>query len=327
MIVTPASIAYGFLSLLALVLSSGLVVLAAQRLQVDESRADRGGALTLALALGHAVLVLRVLAWPVLYVMFASYVGIVRGSMCVYGVTQAMPGVTLALQLVEPAAFLVSGATLALLGAYRAGATVRPRRLLAHLALAAGLSLVASLIGLTFLLAPKPVQEVSWCSAVAESPAAAGPSGFLLPESTGRVVLSLTQSLALALLLVQLWHLAQPSRRRVLLSAPIALAHVAAAVVALFGPIAPVITGLRAHHCAYCLASPRHAPYGLGLIGFLLLALSTAMPIWLAWLALATGEDESPRARRWRAVGVLALIAFWSLVLSAYFLTPLPSAR
>lgn len=318
MIVTPAAIAYGCLSLLALVLSSALVVLTAQRLQVAEAKADRGGALALALAIGYAVLVLRLLAWPALYVMLASYVGLVRGSMCVYGVTQAMPGVTAALQLVEPAAFVVCGATMALLGAYRAGAAVRPRRLLSHLALAAGISLAASIIGLTFLLAPKPTQEVSCCSAVAETPAAAGPSGLRLAAGTSRAVMAVTQSLALALVLVQLWQLAMPSRGRALLAAPIALAHAAAAVVALFGPIAPVLTGMRSHHCAYCLLSPRYAPHGLGALGFLLLALATAMPVWLAWLPLATGLEESARARRWRTAGVAALVVFWALVLAPY---------
>lgn len=318
MIVTPAAIAYGCLSLLALLLSSALVVLTAQRLQAAGEKADRGGALALALAIGYAVLVLRLLAWPALYLMLASYVGLVRGSMCVYGVTQAMPVVTAALQLAEPVAFVVSGATLALLGAYRAGAAVGPRRLLAHLALAAAISLAASVIGLAFLLAPKPTQEVSCCSAVAETPAAGGPSGLQLAAGTSRAVMALTQSLALALLLVQLWQLASPSRGRALLAAPIALAHAAAAVAALFGPIAPVLTGMRSHHCAYCLLNPRYAPYGSGAAGLGLLALATAMPLWLAWLPLATGQDESARARRWRAAGVAALALFWALVLVPY---------
>ena len=315
MIITPAAIAYGCLSFLALLFSAGLFALAAPRFYGGQ-QVDRGSGFVLLLALGQAALVVRLLAWPALYAMFASYVGLVKGSMCVYGVTQSIPALTKTLEVLEPAAFLVSGATLLLLGAYRGGSTrVTARVVLRHMAVAALLSLVASLVGLAFLFAPKQTQEVSCCSAVTDSAVQRGPTGLVLEGPAARLVLPLTQSCALLLLLVQVWQLAAPAPRRQFVAGGIAVLHLAFALAALFGPIAPVLTGSPDHHCAYCLVAPRNAPYGLGGVGLVLLTLATAAPIWLARLA-RYGEADRPR---FRLAAVLALIGFWALVLVPYY--------
>jgi hypothetical protein len=322
MIITPAAIAYGCLSLLALLLSSGLLVAAVHALRKPGAAADRGSGFVLVLALGQAALVVRLLAWPALYAMFGSYVGLIKGSMCLYGVTQSIPPLTRSLEVLEPLSFLIAGATLFLLGAYRAGArALTGRALLAHLALAALLALAASIAGLAFLLAPKATQEVSCCSAVTDTGAASqGPSGLLIVGPLERLVLPLTQSLALALFFLQVWQVANPSRRRALAAAPLALALLAGALLSLFGPISPVLTGMASHHCAYCLVAPRNAPGGLGVAGFVLLALATCAPIWLAWLAVATGEEEEPRRRTLRLAGLGAVALFWALVLVPFYM-------
>lgn len=320
MIITPAAIAYGCLSVLALLLSSGLFLLAGQRLTGPAAQADRGSGFVLVLVLGQAALVARLLAWPALYAMFASYIGLIKGSMCVFGVTQSIPALTRTLEVLEPAAFLVAGATLFVLGAYRAGvAAVDARAVLRHLALAALLSLGASVAGLAFLAAPKQKQEVSCCSVVTDAQTLrGGPYGLLVSREVERAVVPLAHSAALALFLFQAWQLVAPLRRRAMLAGPLSLAHLAVTVVALFGPIAPKLTGMPDHHCGYCLVSPKTAPYGLGFAGLLLLIFSTAAPIWLAWLAYAADTDTASRAR-FRVLGLIALIAFWALVLVPYY--------
>ena len=320
MIITPAAIAYGCLSVLALLLSSGLLVLAARRLTGPAAAADRGSGFVLVLVLGQAALVARLLAWPALYAMFASYIGLIKGSMCVFGVTQSIPALTHTLEVLEPTAFVVAGATLFLLGAYRAGsAAVSARTVLRHMAVAALLSLVASVAGLAFLVAPKEKQEVSCCSVVTDAQALrGGPYGFLMSTKVERVVLPLGQSGALALLLFQVWQLAQPLRRRAMLAGPLALVHLALTLVALFGPIAPKLTGVPDHHCAYCLVSPKTAPYGLGALGLFLLTCGTCVPLWLAWLARAAQTDTADRGGL-RLFGMVALVGFWALVLIPYY--------
>lgn len=320
MIITPAAIAYGCLSILALLLSSGLLVLATQRLTGPAAAADRGSGFVLVLVLGQAALIARLLAWPALYAMFASYVGLIKGSMCVFGVTQSIPVLTRTLELVEPAAFLVAGATLFLLGAYRAGSTVvTARTVLRHLAVAAVLSAVASVAGIAFLVAPKEKQEVSCCSVVTDAQVTrGGPYGWVVSRDAERTVLALSHSAALALLFFQLWQLAAPARRRAMLGGGLALIHLVATLAALFGPIAPKLTGMPDHHCAYCLVSPRTAPYGLGVLGLLLLAFATSAPVWLAWLARTADVDTGDR-RGFRLAGLAALVSFWALVLIPYY--------
>jgi hypothetical protein len=302
-IVTPAAIVYGVLAVMGILAGGALVAIS-----VAGWRAASPAALVLGLALGQAALVIRVLSWPVLYWVLASYVPMIPGAMCIYGVTQSMRRLTAVLEIVEPVALVIAGAVFLVLGAYRAGRRgVTVRRILAHLAVGGVLSLVASLAGLAFLVHPKATREVSCCSVVFDdplrSPLVAG--GLVLGRDAGRLALAAAQALGLALLFAQAWTAIVPHGRawRWALTALLALVHAAAAVFALFQTISPVLTGMARHHCAYCLGDPQHVPTALAIAGLALLGLATAVPIWLLWLRLAVPDDPGTPEGRGGASG------------------------
>src|SRR5262249_30171685 len=92
--------------------------------------------------LAFLLLGLNIACWPLFYLLLQSYVGEVRGAMCIYGVLRVgtgtigpsrfLPGLVQALQLTKPALVFLSGAWLVLYLLNRATVTapLLPRVLL-----------------------------------------------------------------------------------------------------------------------------------------------------------------------------------------------------
>ena len=119
MIVNVLSVLMLFLAAISIVLSlllgSGSLWLLMPRGQAGrtvQGRLERRVPLLLLLAV--VLLIVRLLSWPLFYGTLQSFVRYVPGAMCIYGVTQLQPHLSLILQVVKPAVFFLIGGWLIL---------------------------------------------------------------------------------------------------------------------------------------------------------------------------------------------------------------------
>jgi hypothetical protein len=322
--ITPAAVIYGFLCGLGSLLGLVLLVLCVRQLKAGEK--GTGDTLVLGLVLGQAVFLIRLLAWPCFYWLLKSYIPLIPGAMCVYGVTRSARRLTAAIEVLEPVSVLVTGAGFLLLGLYRRGGLkVAPRLILKHLVPIGLFCLITSVAGLGFLFGQKTTEEVSCCSMVFDQPNRFSAQSIALISSQfgARLLLSLTQSIAMGYLCVQLVLLSSlwPSRRRlfqylVVLLAPV---HLIAAILTLFESLAPTLTGIAGHHCAYCLANSDTYPSVLAYVLVVFLGLATFIPLWTFWIRRLVPEWGPGEGRGWQVWSVLCLVAYWAAVLLPYY--------
>ena len=115
MVLNAFALISNFVGLISLLLTVGAALSALhfhRRLKASESPDERVRAETrihLSLLLLFTAFLVRLATWPLFYLLLQSLIPIVPGAMCIYGVTQVMPALTLFLQILKPLAFFLIG--------------------------------------------------------------------------------------------------------------------------------------------------------------------------------------------------------------------------
>ena len=322
MILNPPSIAYTGLALLGLLLGLALLILVIRTLRWGEGRESDSG-LVLALLIGQTLLIVRLASWPTLYWVMGSYIPLIPGAMCLYGVAQNPRSLTLALELLEPLALLIAGATFIIVSSFRneleSETSVSTRTILKHLGAAALVGILVSSLGLAYMVAEKNTQAVSCCSSAFGTADRLGHRiTDLLPSPVAaQFLLPINQSLALALGAFQVFFLVRPKRNLGFLLAGLSLVHSGFTLLNLFETLAPVLNGMPGHYCAYCIANPALTPPLITTLALAFLGLSGFIPLWQSW-AHRLGANDWPRLS-WTLLSLASLIGFWSLILIPYY--------
>src|SRR5512139_3218478 len=98
----------GSLSLLLIAVSALSAFHFNRRMVMSERPDERSRAkdrVHLSFLLLSTAFILRLAAWPLFYILLQSYIPLIPGAMCIFGVTQVRPGFVLFLQLWKPMAF------------------------------------------------------------------------------------------------------------------------------------------------------------------------------------------------------------------------------
>ena len=221
--------------------------------------------------LGLLLLALNVLAWPLFYLLLASYVAQWPGVMCIYGVTRIgsgtsgatrfLPDLLTALEVGKPVLLFAGGAWLVLYLANRATQTAPlAQRVLAALIVLSVAGGADAACESAYLLIPKraPSLSAGCCTTAFDDPATAG--WFLAdpvlsaadrPELTTGYI-ALNGAMVLALTAALTWpRLRRRAALALLLIAALPVLAVSAAF--LVDVVAPCVLHLPYHHCPYDL--------------------------------------------------------------------------
>ncbi len=229
--------------------------------------------------------ILRLAAWPLFYILLQSYIPLIPGAMCIFGVTQVRPGFVLFLQLWKPLSFFLIGGWLIL---YQLDLSLKTRPLiqtvLRFLAVVSFVAVVDAAAELAFILSfSPPGVAVSCCTAVVDL---AIPAAQLNPEAlfgAARVPLLLGayygSSLSLLALLGYLIIRKKSGsipRAFMALTAGVAGLGVVLTYAAYRERIGPRMMELPDHHCLYCLL--QYQPWSIFIISLFLLG--SCLSIW-----------------------------------------------
>jgi len=299
MILNPFALTALFVGAISLLLIAASVVSAfyfSRRMKqsdsVDERAAAKDG-IHLSFLLIATAFILRLASWPLFYIVLQSYVPLIPGAMCIFGVTQVRPGFTLFLEIVKPAAFFLIGGWLIL---YRLDLALKTRPLVQNvLRFLTVVSLVAAVDAaaeLAFLLSfSPPGVAVSCCTAVTDMAFAAAKLNpdALYGGARVSVIVATYYGSSIGLLLLLGFLLVRRSSSLVSLP-PLALTAGMAgfgifiAYAAYREYLGPQMMGLPDHHCLYCLF--QYQPLSLIIVGLFLPGSFLAMwPLLLRCLA------------------------------------------
>lgn len=210
------------------------------------------------------VLLIRLINWPLFYGTLQSFIHDIEGAMCIFGVTQVKPGLTLFLEYLKPINFFFIGGWLILHTLDRATKTapLMGRNLL----LLSGLSLLILIdsIGDIFLMVGvAPESLVSCCTTVTDilnRPTRTTPESIFGPQYAEflKILYFITHLLLIGMvgLVLKLKKLENTFswRRGVLgLLFLLALLNGVVFVLSQIEVFAPQMMHLPFHHCLYCL--------------------------------------------------------------------------
>jgi hypothetical protein len=261
---------------------------------IDET-ASAQNRIHLSLLLLFTAFVIRLVTWPLLYIMLQSLIPIVPGAMCIYGVTQVMPTFLSFLQVIKPLAFFLIGGWLLFYGLdvslKRRSLVNQSIRLLIMVAIVAAADGIAEV--LFVLLFSPPGVAVSCCTVVADLIIPARP---LIPVPllsahyynallVGYHVFNLGLAGFIGLLI---WR-KNTKRVWLLLAAIAALLNGLITYGAFKEYLGPRLMSLPDHHCLYCMLQYR--PISIGILG--LFVLGSFLAIWPQWLSRAVGVNEA----------------------------------
>jgi len=288
MILNPFALTALFVGTISLALTAGSVFSALyfyrqwKRCESADEKARIGIRIHLSLLLLLTAFLLRLVSWPLFYILLQSYIPIVTGAMCIFGVTRVMPAFVAFLQILKPLAFFLIGGWLIFYGLdlslkipFLAGKSIR------FLTIASAVAAVDCAAELLFIfLFTPPGVAVSCCTAVADLVMPATP---LLP----RVLFSTQYNPVLAaayhgvhicllgLLGFLIWR-KYTQRFFMSLLALTALINGAISCVAFKQYLGPRLMRLPDHHCLYCLLQYR--PVSIAILG--LLILGSFLALW-----------------------------------------------
>ncbi len=235
----------------------------------------------LSLLLLLTAFLLRLVSWPLFYILLQSYVPLVTGAMCIFGVTRVMPVFVAFLQILKPLALFLVGGWLIFYGLDLSLKT-HPlvRKSVRFLAIASTVATVdcAAEILFIFFFTP-PGVAVSCCTAVADL---VMPSVPLLPMPLLRAqyhhalvaVYHSSNICLLGLLGFLIWK-KNTKRRLMSLLAFTVLINGAISYGAFKEYLGPRLMHLPDHHCLYCLLQYR--PISIAILGLLILGSFLAM--------------------------------------------------
>jgi hypothetical protein len=239
--------------------------------------------------------VLRLIAWPLFYILLQSLIPIVPGAMCIYGVTQVMPALISFIQLFKPMAFFLIGGWLLFYGLDLSlknhSLMEQSIRLLVSAAVFAAVDGVAEILFI-FLFSP-PGVAVSCCTVVADIVLPAVP---LLPVPLLRsqyhgILMIGYHGFNLLLaggIIVSAWR-KNAGRLWLTVIAITALINCLITYAAFKEYIGPRLMRLPDHHCLYCMLQYR--PVSIIIVG--LFVLGSFCAIWPRWLNRTVVADES----------------------------------
>lgn len=204
------------------------------------------------------VLLIRLINWPLFYVTLQSFISDIEGAMCIFGVTQAKPGLTRLLEFLKPIIFFLIGGWLILHLLDRSTKTsplIRRKLLLVSII---GLFVLVDAFGdILLMVGIAPESLVSCCTTVTDisnRPTRTTPISIFGPEY-GRPLQSLFFITHLALIGFIGVSLKFKIFRRPILGL-LFLFSLLNGMLFLLSQIevfAPAMMHLPFHHCVYCL--------------------------------------------------------------------------
>lgn len=281
----------------------------------------------LSFILAFTALLLRVISWPLFYIMLQSLIPLVPGAMCIFGTTQVMPSLTGFLEIVKPITFFLIGGWLIF---HRFELSLKTHHLITRSLIAllfvctvAGVEAITELF---FIISfSPPGLPVSCCTAIADIempsvpliplPILAGQYHRLLSIAYHVVNVSLIGFIGYAL--ARVWWKGDANRHRLLLTVftIAALINAGVSYIALKEAIGPRLMNLPDHNCLYCLLQYRP----VFIIALCLFIVGTFSPAWaLSIDLLATPGDARSKSSQY--VRTLLLCSFCSL-LGSWILT------
>jgi hypothetical protein len=261
---------------------------------IDE-RASAQNRCHLSLLLLFTAFIIRLVTWPLLYILLQSLIPMVPGAMCIYGVTRVMPALISFLQVIKPLAFFFIGGWLLF---YGLDVSLKNRPLInKSIRLLIIVSIVAAADGIAevlfVLLFSPPGVAVSCCTVVADLIIPARPlipvpllsAHYYNALMAGYHVFNLGFAGFIGLLIYR------KSTRRVwlMLAAIAALLNGLITYGAFKEYLGPRLMHLPDHHCLYCMLQYR--PISIGILS--LFVLGSFLAIWPQWLSRAAGSNEA----------------------------------
>lgn len=269
----------------------------------EKAQAENG--IYLALLFLFTALLLRLVAWPLFYILLQSLIPLVPGAMCIFGVTQVKPIFVAFLQLLKPLAFFLIGGWLIF---YGMDLSLRSRLLMGKsvrfLMAVTAIAVTDAAAELLFILDFEPPGvAVSCCTVVADLAVPPAPilPAPLLGVQYHHILLAFYHGFNLgliALLGFLLWRKRTQKeginrRGWLTLIAIAALMNGAITYGAFKEYLGPLLMDLPDHHCLYCLLQYR--PVSIAILGLFILGLFFAM--WPALLnRMAAVSDAKRRA-------------------------------
>ncbi len=247
----------------------------------------------LSLLLLFTAFLLRLVSWPLFYMLLQSFVPSVTGAMCIFGVTRVMPAYIAFLQILKPLAFFLVGGWLIHYGLdHSLKAHPLAQKGIMFLAAASAVAAIdcAAEILFVFLFTP-PGVAVSCCTAVSDL---VMPSVPLLPKALlspqyRHLLIGAYHGInfiLVGLLGIMIWRkYTKPLLLSLLVF--IVLTNGLVSYGAFKEYLGPRIMHLPDHHCLYCLLQYR--PISIAIIGLLVLGYFLAM--WPRLLCRLASEE------------------------------------
>ena len=293
MILNPFALTALFVGTISLALTAASVFSALyffrqwKRCEGADEKARMEIRIHLSLLLLLTAFLLRLASWPLFYILLQSYIPIVTGAMCIFGVTRVMPAFVAFLQILKPLAFFLVGGWLIFYSLDLSLKTHFPaRKGIRFLTIASAVTAIdcAAELLFVFLFTP-PGVAVSCCTALADLVIPATP---LLPRALFSSQYHQTLVAAyhgshlalLGLLGALIWR--KGAKRPLLtLLAFLGLINGAISYGAFKEYLGPRLMHLPDHHCLYCLLQYR--PVSIAILGLLILGSFLAMWPRLLW--------------------------------------------
>ncbi len=218
----------------------------------------------LVLLIMAVLLLIRLINWPLFYATLQSFIHDIEGAMCIFGVTQVKPGLTLFLEYLKPINFFLIGGWLILHALDRATKTapLMGRKLLL-LAILSIFVFVDSIGEILLMVRIAPGTLVSCCTTVTDildRPTRTTPESILGPQyaQSLKVLYFMTHLLLIGMmgLVLKLKKLETPSSWRRAILAFLFLFALGNGILFVLSQIevfAPQMMHLPFHHCLYCL--------------------------------------------------------------------------
>jgi hypothetical protein len=210
------------------------------------------------------VLLIRSINWPFFYAALQSFISDIEGAMCIFGVTQVKPDLTLFLEFLKPINFFMIGGWLILHVLDRATKTSPlMRRKLFLLSIISLLVLIDSLGDIFLILGIAPESLVSCCTTITDilnRPTRTTPEAFFGPEYAHplQILFFITHLALIGIIGITLKSkpLGITFLRRRLILGLLFLFAILNAFIFLLSQVevfAPRMMHLPFHHCLYCL--------------------------------------------------------------------------
>lgn len=213
--------------------------------------------------IASTVFLIRLILWPFFYVTLHSYIPLVEGSMCIFGVTQVQPGFSTLLQIIKPFVFFSIGGWFILNKIdERTGIALLQAKRLLILSGASIIALLDSIGDLIYFPGFEMKRFVACCTTVFDFPekrVTSRLSSVFLGERYQEFVMPAYYISNLLLISLMLFNIIYYRHRNryplglVVATALISITNAIVTIVATFERIGPEVMRTPLHHCLFCL--------------------------------------------------------------------------